>query len=121
MNSALPGFPGASHLYHIGATGFFLDHPQHITLTVEQQTQLAQVKEEALLEQASLQRAIDEAEQELWQLTGADSPEQRAIEARVNDIESRKAEQRLKFIQAVGRAAQLLTDEQRARLTGDQG
>lgn len=25
--SALPGFPGASHIYHIGATGFFLDHP----------------------------------------------------------------------------------------------
>ncbi|MBX9737491.1 MAG: hypothetical protein K2X32_11250, partial [Phycisphaerales bacterium] len=29
MPSALPGFPGASHIYHIGATGFFLDHPEH--------------------------------------------------------------------------------------------
>ena len=27
MPTALPGFPGASHIYHIGATGFFLDHP----------------------------------------------------------------------------------------------
>ena len=33
MSSALPGFPGSSHLYHIGSTGFFLDHPTHITLT----------------------------------------------------------------------------------------
>ena len=38
--SALPGFLGASHLYHIGATGFFLDHPQHIALTLEQQAGL---------------------------------------------------------------------------------
>lgn len=37
MPSALPGFPGASHVYHIGQTGFFLDHPEHITLTDEQQ------------------------------------------------------------------------------------
>jgi hypothetical protein len=26
MPSALPGFPGASHLYHVGAGGFFLDY-----------------------------------------------------------------------------------------------
>ena len=26
--AALPAFPGTSHIYHIGATGFFLDHPE---------------------------------------------------------------------------------------------
>ena len=35
--SALPGFPGASHLYDLGATGFFLDHKTHIALTIQQQ------------------------------------------------------------------------------------
>ena len=32
-SSAMPGQPGASHLYHIGSTGFFLNHSRHITLT----------------------------------------------------------------------------------------
>jgi hypothetical protein len=31
--SAMPGQAGASHMYHIGSTGFFLNHSQHITLT----------------------------------------------------------------------------------------
>ena len=47
--SALPGFPGASHLYHIGATGFFLDHPEHITLSADQQVALNKIKDQALL------------------------------------------------------------------------
>ena len=64
--STLPGFPGASHIYHIGQTGFFLDHPQHITLTAEQQTALNQIKEKALLADSSAERQIDEAEQRLW-------------------------------------------------------
>src|SRR5581483_2029194 len=38
--SALPGFPGASHLYHIGATGFFLDRTDHIALSTDQQVAL---------------------------------------------------------------------------------
>ena len=29
MGSALPGFPGASHIYHLGATGFFLDQREN--------------------------------------------------------------------------------------------
>ena len=35
-SSAMPGQPGASHLYHIGSNGFFLNHSQHITLTADQ-------------------------------------------------------------------------------------
>ena len=47
--SALPGFPGASHLYHLVATGFFLDHPQHIALTTEQQAGLNKAKEQVFV------------------------------------------------------------------------
>jgi len=118
MPSALPGFPGASHIYHIGATGFFLDHPEHITLTLEQQTALNQQKEQALLQQAELQRKVEQAEQELWVLTGSDTPDAGKIEAKAREIEKLRADQRIAFIRAVGNAATLLTDEQRKQLTG---
>jgi hypothetical protein len=49
-----------------------IDHGSHITLTVEQQKQLGEIKEQSLLDQATLQRKIDQAEQELWDLTGSD-------------------------------------------------
>ena len=58
MASALPGFPGASHLYHIGATGFFLDHPQHIALSTKQQMMLNQIKEQSALNRASADRSV---------------------------------------------------------------
>jgi Spy/CpxP family protein refolding chaperone len=116
--AALPGFPGASHIYHIGATGFFLDHPEHITLTTDQRMNLNDLKEKALLEKASSQRKIDEAEQELWTLTAADQPDAAMIEAKVREIEQLRGDQRLAFIRAVGEAAKVLTDEQRAALLG---
>ncbi len=116
--TALPGFPGASHLYHIGSTGFFLDHAQHITLSVEQQTSLNVTKEKALLDKASGQRAIDAAEQDLWTLTASDRPDAASIEAKVHEIEKLRADQRLAFIRAVGTAATLLTDPQRQSLLG---
>jgi Spy/CpxP family protein refolding chaperone len=118
MSSALPGFPGASHLYHVGATGFFLDHPEHIRLTMEQQTALSRIKEKALLEQTTAQRKIEGAEQELWTLTGADQPAADKVEAKVREIEKLRADQRLAFIRAVGEAVQVLTDEQRKALLG---
>jgi Spy/CpxP family protein refolding chaperone len=118
MPSAFPGFPGASHIYHIGATGFFLDHSGHITLTLEQQTALSQQKEQALLQQAELQRKIEQAEQELWVLTAADQPDAVAIEQKVQEVARKQGEQRLAFIRAVGEAAKVLTDEQRKQLTG---
>lgn len=118
MASALPGFPGASHIYHLGATGFFLDHGSHITLTVEQQKQLGEIKEQSLLNQATLQRKIDQAEQELWDLTGSDAPDATKVEAKAREIEQIKSEQRIEFIRDVGKAAAVLTDEQRKQLTG---
>lgn len=118
MPSALPGFPGASHIYHIGATGFFLDHPEHITLTLEQQTALRQKKEQALLQQAQFQRRVEEGEQELWVLTAADQPDAAAIDTKVQQIAKLQGEQRIAFIRAAGEAAKVLTDEQRKQLTG---
>ena len=116
--SRLPGFPGGSHLYHIGASGFFLDHPQHITLTVEQQTLLNGIKEKALLDRASSARRIQDAEQELWALTAAEAPDVVKIEAKVRAIEKLGGDQRLAVIRAVGEAARVLTAEQQAALLG---
>jgi hypothetical protein len=116
--AALPGFPGASHIYHIGATSFFLDHPEHVRLTAEQQTALNHIKEKALLDKATADRKVEEAEQELWALTGSDRPDAARIEAKVHEIEKLRGDQRLAFIRSVGEAAKALTDEQRQALLG---
>lgn len=116
--SALPGFPGASHLYHLGATGFFLDHPQHIALTTEQQAGLNKAKEQALLAKSTADRAVEQAEQALWTLTAADQPDATQVEAKIREIEKLRGDERLSFIRAVGDASKLLTDEQRKSLTG---
>ena len=116
--SALPGFPGASHLYHLGATGFFLDHQQHIALSTQQKMMLNQAKEQAALDKASVNRSVQEAEQDLWMLTAADQPDNAQIEAKVGEIEKLKGDARLRFIAAIGEASKLLTDQQRQILTG---
>jgi Spy/CpxP family protein refolding chaperone len=118
FSSALPGFPGASHLYHCGATGFFLDHQQYITLTTEQQVALNKIKDQALLAKSAAERNIEKAEQELWTLTAADQPDSGKIEAKVREIEKLRANERLTFMGAVGEAAKLLTADQRKSLTG---
>ena len=118
LTSALPGNPGASHLYHIGATGFFLDHPQHITLSTEQRKALNQIQERAALEKSSADRKVQEAEQQLWKLTGADQPDAVKIEAKVREVEKLRGDERLGFIRAVGEAAKVLTEEQRMALVG---
>lgn len=118
MTAALPGFPGASHVYHIGATDFFLDHPEHITLSTEQKTKLAQMKQKATTEKATAQRKIEEGEQQLWELTAADQPDAAKIEAKVREVEKLRGDQRLAFIRSVGESAQVLTDEQRKILLG---
>ena len=116
--SALPGFPGASHLYHIGATDFFLDHQEHISLTTEQQAALRQAKEKALLAKSSADRAKEQAEQELWALTAVDQPNAKAIGTKIADIGKITADERYAFILSVGEASKILTDQQRQSLTG---
>jgi len=119
MTSALPGYPGASHLYHIGATGFFLDHSEHIKLTVEQQKSLNQLKEKTTLDQKNADRKIEGAEQELWTLTSADQPDATKIQAKLGECEKLRSEKRFAFIKGVGEATKLLTDEQRQSLLGN--
>jgi Spy/CpxP family protein refolding chaperone len=119
MPSALPGFPGASHVYHIGQTGFFLDHPDHIALTDDQQKKLNTIKESSLLATSTAEREIAEAEQELWKLTAADEPDIKKIEAKANVIAQLQAKNRIAFIRSVGEAASVLTKEQRQSLVGE--
>jgi hypothetical protein len=117
--SALPGFPGASHLYHVGETDFFLDHRKHITLAPQQELAINQIKEQALLTLATFDRQIEQAEQELWVLTSSDEPETRLIEGKVRQIEKLKGDQRLAFIRAVGEATRVLTQQQQQMLVGN--
>lgn len=117
-SSSLPGIPGLSRLYHIGATGFFLNHAEHIALTIKQQAALNRLKQKALLSRSTSQRNISEAEQELWELTGANEPDLAKIQANVETIEKLRGEQRMAFIGSVGAAAKILTDEQRQILLG---
>ncbi len=117
-SSAMPGQPGASHLLHMGSTGFFLNHSQHIALTADQKSRLNRLKEKAMLAQASEQRKIDQAEQELYTLTGADEPDNAGIQAKLVEIEKLRAEQRMNFIRAVGEASNVLTHDQHEALMG---
>ena len=117
-SAALPGFPGASHLYHIGADEFFLNHDQHITLTTPQRTALTMAKEKSALDKASAERGIAQAEQDLWQLTSADQPDAAKVEAKIQEIGKLRGDERMNFIRAVGEAAKLLSSDQIKQLLG---
>ena len=116
--SSLPGFPGQSHLYHLGSSDFFLDHESHVSLTNQQQKALAKIKQASLAQQADVQRQIDEAEEDLWTATAADQPDAGEIERKARAIERLRSDKRLAFIRKVGEASKVLTDEQRLALTG---
>ena len=118
MPSALPGFPGASHLYHVGSTGFFLDYADKLGLSVEQKSQLNAIKQRALSAQSMAGRKIVEAEEALWTLTAAEQPDAAAIESKVREIEKLKSDQRLTFIRAVGDAGKILTTDQQKMVHG---
>jgi hypothetical protein len=118
MQTSLPGFAGASHIYHVGATGFYLDYADKLGLSTQQRTSLNDLKQRALVDQSNQQRKIDEAEQALWLLTAADQPDATPVEAKIREIEKLKADQRLDFIRAVGEAAKILNDDQRKMVLG---
>lgn len=115
--SSLPGVPGASHVYHIGSSGFFLDQPQ-LNPTTQQQTALNRIKERALLDRSNAERRIEQAEQELWALTGADQPDAAKVQAKLQEIEQLRTNERIGFIRAVGEATKQLTPEQQTTLLG---
>ena len=114
--SALPGFPGISHIYHVGATGFFLDHADHLQLSDEQKTKLESLKEASQKQQNEFQNKIEEAEKEVWSLTGSDQPDVQKILEKVKFSENLKTDRRLSFIKAVGEAASVLSTQQRELL-----
>ena len=116
--SAMPGQPGASHLYHIGSTGFFLNHSQHISLMADQKYTLNRLKERAMMDRASEQRKIDQAEQDLYTLTGADQLDNAMVQGKIGEIEKLRSEQRMNFIRAVGEASNVLTHDQHLALMG---
>jgi Spy/CpxP family protein refolding chaperone len=115
-SSAATGQAGAPHLYHIGSNGFFLTHSRHIRLTQDQSLTLKQVKEKAMLNRASEQRKISQAEQELYEITGANQPDETRIETKIVEIEKLRADERTSFIHAVADASSVLTAEQRTAL-----
>ena len=118
---AMPGFPGDAHIYHVGATGFFLDHSDTITLDPTQSATLSRIKERAMADKSDTQQKIDQAEQRLWQLTASDRPDSGQIEEKVRELEKLSGDQRIAFIRAVGTAAAVLTLGQRAALLGRAG
>jgi Spy/CpxP family protein refolding chaperone len=117
-SSAMPGQAGASHLYHIGSTGFFLNHSQHITLTADQKLTLNHLKEKAMLDRASEQRRIDQGEQELYSLTGVDQLDNSRVQAKIGEIEKLRGEQRMNFVRSVEEASKILSPDQRSALLG---
>jgi len=116
--SSLPGFPGISHIYHMGSTDFFLDHSEHISLTIQQKTMLNQIKEKATLENLTEDRKLQQREQDLWLLTSSDQPDIKKIDEKIREIERLKGSMRLAFIQAVGKAAKVLSSGQLELLKG---
>lgn len=71
-----------------------------------------------MLDRASEQRRIDQAEQELYSLTGADQLDNSKVQAKIGEIEKIRAEQRMNFIRAVGQATNVLTHDQHQVLMG---
>lgn len=117
--SSLPGFPGASHIYHIGSSDFFLDHGDHLALTTEQKKALNEIKSSTVLGRNEFDRQLERAEEQLWVLTSEASPDASAIEKALAEIGVLTADKRLDFIRAVGKAAEVLTDQQRGLLVGE--
>lgn len=111
-SSAMAGPAGVSHLRNKGSTGFFLNHPQHITLTADQNFGLTLLKEKARLDQALERRKIDRSEQELYNVTDADQFDNLKIPAKVTENGKLRGEQRVSFIRAVGEASNILTHDQ---------
>ena len=81
-----------------------------------QQATLNEIKKKSIEALGAAQVRIDQAEQELWMLTGSDRPDSMTVEMKVFEIEGLKVDQRLAFIRSVGEAARVLNGDQRAAL-----
>lgn len=109
----LPGATGAPHLYHVGAEGFFLEQGTAIGLTADQQAKLSAIKEKADVAYTATQRKLDDAENDLWTLTSAETPDAVKIDAKISEIGRLTAQQRMDRVRAIGTAVAVLSDAQR--------
>jgi Spy/CpxP family protein refolding chaperone len=115
-HAAVPGIPGASHLFHIGARGFFLNHAEHLDLSDEQKQQLNRIRERAVLERARHRAEIRSMELDVWQVTGLDKPNMSDIEAKIRSVEKARSDTRLNYLREIERAVNVLTEQQRTLL-----
>lgn len=123
MHPALMGGPagaplGGSHLYHAGASNFFLERAFDLSLSADQKRSLLNLREAALLDLATHARQIEQAEQELWALTAKKAPATGEVEAKIREIATHEADARIAWFKAVDQAVAMLNDEQREKITG---
>jgi hypothetical protein len=69
-------------------------------------------------EQTRYKQQIDEGENALWSLTGAESPDAAAVARKTQEIQALRSRQRMSYIEAIGAAAKVLSEEQRKQLAG---
>ncbi|UPT75458.1 MAG: periplasmic heavy metal sensor [Elusimicrobiota bacterium] len=113
MSAPLPQMPGNPHIYHVGASGFFIDHAKRLGLSTEQKAAINVIKKQSLQRRADFKQKIVSAEQQLWALTDSDAPDAARIQAKLGEIEKLRAARRYDLINSVGEAAKVLTDHQR--------
>jgi hypothetical protein len=105
----------------MGATEFFLDHSEHVTLSASQQKALSAIRAKADEDQATYRVRIEKAKNQVWSLTGAEQPDAVRLDKTIREIEVLRGQQRMVSIQAVGEAAKwakVLTTDQREQLAG---
>jgi hypothetical protein len=108
----LPGDSDAPHLYHLGETGFFLDHAELMDLNQQQAKQLENLKQIWFLHKEQVSKNIYALEEQLWLLTADGKPDANKIEAQIRDISKLQSNLRIDFIRSVGKAVSILTADQ---------
>ncbi len=114
----LDALPPGSHLLHLGVRAYFLDFRARLNLSPNQIADLRVIRQDAETARAEREEQIGRTEEELWELTGAGRPDLEAIEAKVEEIERERLEERVETIRAVVQAAARLTESQRQALLG---
>lgn len=108
----LPGDSDAPHLYHLGETGFFLDHAELMDLNQQQTKQLENLKQTWFSYSKQITRDIDDLEEQLWELTSEGKPDAKKIEDKIRQITALHANLRIDFIRKVGEAVSVLSPDQ---------
>lgn len=110
--------PPSSHLLHLGAARFFLNHGPRLGLTPTQRGALRTIRDDATVAWSKRDEEIARTEAELWEETGAARVLLPEVDAKVGQIEHLRAVQRMEYIRAVEQAAEILDEAQRQVLLG---